>query len=422
MAADPASRSSHLGWAAFRHRDFVIVLSTGILSSMGIFALQICIGWEMWEATREEFYLGLVGLFSFLPMLLLFPISGMVADRFPRRLVLAVCYGGQAAAAVLLLITFTLDTVHPAMALGVIALTGVGRAFAQPAGHALLPNVVPPEHLANAVAWSSSGRQLSMVAGPALGGALLVFGAGPAFAGVAALFAAAMVLISFVRVRPTAQPRGPITLAFLFGGLRFIFERQIVLGAISLDFVAVMAGTAFALMPIYASDVLGIGELGLGFLRSTWAVGSTACALALTHIAIRDHAGYALFGTVAVFGIAMTVFGFSTVLWLSIVALFVAGAADMISVYIRDNLVQMATPDEMRGRVQAANSVFTMGSSDLGQLKSGLLAEAIGVVPSVVAGGIGVVGIVALWMKVFPRLRGVRGLDPASIAEAARRG
>jgi len=410
------------GWAAFRHRDFRFVFFTGFVSSMAIFSLQIAIGWEMWQATRQEIYLGLVGLFSFLPALILFPITGMVADRFPRRAVLVCCFAGQGIAALLLLAAFTLDAIHPIVALAVISLAGVGRAFAQPALAALIPNVVSPQHLPNAVAWSTSARQLSMVIGPSVGGFLLVFGAALAFGAIAVMFVICMILIVFVRASQQDRQRGPVTLEILFAGFRFIFNRQIVLGAISLDLVAVLAGSCTALLPVYATDILHVGELGLGFLRSVWAVGATACALTLTHVAIRRHSGYLLFASVAIFGAAMAAFGASTVLWFSLAALFVGGAADMVSVYIRDNLVQMATPDEMRGRVQAVNSVFTMGSGDLGQLKSGLLAEAIGLVPSVVLGGLGVIGVVAAWMKIFPRLRAVDGLDQASIDEVLRRG
>ena len=423
MAADGTdSAASITGWAAFRHRNFRFLFFVGFMSSMALYSLQIAIGWEMWQATREEYYLGLVGLFSFLPMLILFPISGVVSDRFPRRLVLGICYGGQAAATVLLLVAFTVKDVHPAVALAIISLAGIGRAFAQPAQQALLPNVVPPEHLPNAVAWWTSGRQLSMVIGPSIGGALLIFGAAFAFAAIAGMFVSCLILVAFVHAEQKGTPRGPVTLEILFAGLRFMFQRRIVLGAVSLDLFAVLMGSCFALLPVYATDVLHVGELGLGFLRSVWAVGATVCALVMTHIAIRHHAGLMLFGTVALYGVAMATFGFSTALWLSMAALFVGGAADMISVYIRDNLVQMATPDDMRGRVQAVNGVFIMGSGDLGQLKSGLLAEAIGVIPSVIVGGLGVIGIVALWLKLFPGLRLVNGLDFDSIEKASRRG
>ena len=416
---DGSDESAITGWAAFRHRNFRFVFFTGFTSSMAIFSLQIAIGWEMWQATREEYYLGLVGLFAFLPALLFFPIAGMVADRYPRRVILAVCYTVQGSAALLLLAAFTAGDVHPLVPLCLIALAGAGRAFSQPTGAALLPNVVPPQHLPNAVAWSSSARQLSMVIGPAVGGFLLALGTAFAFGAIAAMFAVCVVLILFVRTPRQAQARGPVTLAVLFAGFRFIFSRQIVAGAMLLDFVAVMAGTCFALLPVYATDILHVGELGLGFLRSVWAVGATACALTLTHVAIRHHAGAILLGAVALFGVAMAVFGISTNLWLSMAALFVGGAADMISVYVRDNIVQLATPDDMRGRVQSVNAVFTLGSTDLGQLKSGLWAEAMGVVPSVVIGGIGVLGIVALWLPLFPRLRAVDGLDQASIRRAS---
>jgi MFS family permease len=415
MASDSAG--SITGWAAFRSRDFAFVFATSMFSGIATNALQIAIGWEMWEATREPIYLGLVGLFAFLPSLLFFPVTGMIADRYPRRLILAACYSLQICTCIFLLLAF--EGGDPLIALGVISLNGVASAFSMPASQALLPNVVPAAHFPNAVAWSSSGRQVAMIAGPAIGGALLVSGTVTTFVAIAAMFAGALVLIALVRAKGQERVRGPITFAVLFAGLKFIFERQIVLGAISLDLFAVIAGSATAIFPIYATDVLHVGELGLGFLRSVWAAGATVCALALTHVPIRHHAGTTLFVTVAVFGLAMAVFGISTVLWLSLAALFIAGAADMVSVFIRDNMVQLATPDAMRGRVQAVNSVFTMGSGHIGQLKSGLLAEVLGAVPAVVAGGLAVLVITAAWAGMFPRLRRVDALSPEEVSEGA---
>jgi hypothetical protein len=234
---------------------------------------------------------------------------------------------------------------------------------------------------------------------------------------IAAIFATNMVLVVFIRTRGQAFARGPVTLATLTAGLRFIWERQIVLGAISLDLIAVVFGSCTALLPVYATDILHVGELGLGFLRAVMAVGSTVCALLLTRIPIQRNAGKTLLATVAVFGAALVVFGFSTWLPLSLVALFVAGAADMISVFIRDNLVQFATPDEMRGRVNAVNSMFTIGSGDIGQLKSGYLAAWIGPMPSVVAGAMGTI-LVTLWfVRLFPSLSKIDALDPEEIAK-----
>jgi MFS family permease len=408
------------GWVAFAHKDFVLVFTTSILSGIGTFALQVAIGWEMWQATHEEIYLGLVGLFGFLPSLILFPITGTVVDRFPRVAVLAICYGAQTLAALLLVFAFGGENAHPVAALTVISLVGIGRAFSQPAGHSILPNVVPVEHFPNAVAWSSSGRQASMIVGPAIGGGLLLLGTELTFICIAAIFALNSVIILFVRAAGQIRARGPVTLESLFAGLRFIFDRQIVLGAISLDLFAVLVGSATALFPVYATDILGVGELGLGALRAAFAVGATLCGLALTQLPIRHHVGMTLIVTVGVYGLAMAGFGFSTSFVLSLGALFVAGAADMVSVFIRDNLVQLATPDAMRGRVNAVNAVFTMGSGDLGQVKSGLLAEAIGVVPSVVVGGLGVLGIAALSMGLFPKLRRVDALNPDEVDEGAR--
>ncbi len=389
------------------------------LNTIASFSQQVVIGWEMWVVTHDEVYLGLIGLFAFAPNLMFFMISGTVADRYSRRVVLSLCYGVQTCAAIFLLLAFTADDPQGWVALCVIFLTGLGRTFSAPASQSLLPNVVPREDFANAVAWANSGGQLAQILGPMIGGALLLLGPTVAFVAIACIFAFNMVMVAFIKTRGQTFARGPVTFKTLAGGVIFIWQRKIVLGAISLDLVAVVFGSCTALLPVYATDVLNVGELGLGFLRAVMAVGSTLCALLLTRIPIRKNAGNTLLATVAVFGAALVVFGYSTWLPLSLVALFVAGAADMISVFIRDNLIMFATPDEMRGRVNAVNSMFTMGSGDMGQLKSGFLASWIGPVPAVIVGAMGTILVTLSFLKLFPGLSKIDALDPDEIAKIA---
>jgi MFS family permease len=411
--------SSTTGWAAWRHRDFVLVFMARFLNTIASFSQQVVIGWEMWVVTHDETYLGLIGLFAFAPNLMFFMVAGTVADRYPRRVVLSICYGLQTCAAIFLLLAFTADDPQGIVALCVIFLTGLGRTFSAPASQSLLPNVVPKEDFANAVAWANSGGNLAQILGPMIGGALLLLGPTFAFVTIACVFAFNMLLVVFIRTRGQAYVRGPVTFKTLAGGVIFIWQRKIVLGAISLDLVAVIFGSCTALLPVYATDILHVGELGLGFLRAVMAVGSTLCALLLTRIPIQRNAGKTLLATIVVFGASLAVFGFSTWLPLSLVALFVAGASDMISVFIRDNLIQFATPDEMRGRVNAVNSMFTMGSGDIGQLKSGFLASWIGPVPAVVVGAIGTILVTLSFVKLFPGLGRVDALDPDEIAKLA---
>ena len=309
------------GWAAFRHRDFVLVFAARILNGMATVMLQLAIGWEVWRITRDELTLGLIGLAFFAPNLVFFLAAGTLADRFKRTHVLAASYALQGAGAFLLLWVFEAEAPIVALAFGVIVLVGTGRTFSQPAQQSLLPNVVPVEHFPNAVAWASSGHQLSVVIGPLIGGALLVLGADVVFATVAAGYCLNVVLILTVRARGQERARGPVTLETLFAGIRYIYNRQIILGAITLDLFAVIFGTANALMPVFATDVLGVGAAGLGFLRGAHAAGAVVCGLGLAHIPVRHHAGRTLLVTVALYGVAMCAFGLSETMWLSLVAL-----------------------------------------------------------------------------------------------------
>jgi MFS family permease len=406
QAATDEQRTS--GWIAFRHRDFALYCAGRFLSALAIQMQNVALGWLVYDLTRDPLALGLIGLAAFLPAICLALVTGHVADRFDRRTILLVCYGlCTAAAAGLVLHAVSGDTrAWPLYALTL--LFGTARAFANPAGQALVPNLVPPEHFQNAVAWNSSVWQTATIAGPALGGILYAFGEGGevAFAAATACFAVTLLLLVAMRHRrERSLIREPTSWATLLAGITFIRSRPAIFGAISLDLFAVLLGGATALLPIYARDVLEVGPWGLGLLRSMPAIGAVLMALWLAHRPLRRRSGRRMFQAVAVFGLATIGFGLSTSLWLSLLCLFVLGAADMISVFIRQTLVQIDTPDAMRGRVAAVNAVFIGASNELGEFESGLLAALVGTMPAVVLGGLGTLAVAGLWSRWFPELR-----------------
>jgi MFS family permease len=405
------------GWVAFRHRDFRIVFVNRILSAMATAMLQVAIGWEMYVITADPFILGLVGLCLFMPNLIFFLPAGIVADRFPRRLVIISSYCVQVLASFLLFLVFSNDTPSVILVLATVFIIGTGRTFSAPASTALVPNVVPPEHFPNAVAWTNATWELAVILGPMIGGLLLTTGAPTVCAIVCGIYCCCVILISSLRTRVQVMSKEPVRLGTIFAGLRYIFDRQIILGAVSLDLFAVLLGGATALLPIYAKDILQIGPEGLGLLRSSIAVGAVICGLIIVRVPVRRHAGRILLVTVGIFGAAITVIGFSEIVWLSMAALAVAGAADMVSVYIRQTLIQLATPDEMRGRVSAVTMMFVGASNELGEFRAGSLAAMIGVITSVVAGGIGTVMVAAAWAVLFPKLRKIDALEAKSLQD-----
>ena len=420
MAADTSARPRQdgtTGWVAFRHRDFRFVFANRILSATATAMLQIAVGWEMWRVTQDAFVLGLVGLCLFLPNLIFFLPAGTIADRFPRRRVLIFTYGVQALAAFLLFLVFSSEAPSVALVLSAIFVVGTGRTFGSPAGTALVPNVVPPEHFPNAVAWTNATWELAVIVGPMLGGFLLVAGAPTVCGLVACIYLCNAVLMAMLRTRVQVMSTEPVSIKSLLAGIRYIIDRQIILGAVSLDLFAVLLGGATALLPIYATDILGIGEVGLGMLRSSIAVGAVVCGIIIIRVPVRRHAGNILLVTVGIFGAAITVFGFSTSVWLSMTALAFAGAADMVSVYIRQTLVQLATPDQMRGRVSAVTMMFVGASNELGEFRAGGVAAMVGVVTSAVAGGIGTILVAAAWALLFPRLRKIDALEIDSLRD-----
>jgi MFS family permease len=388
-----------------RHGGLRWYLLARLFGTLAVQMQVVAVGWQVYEATHDPLDLGLIGLSQFLPFIVLILPAGHVADRYDRRRVVAGCFALQAIGALLLLgVTRAgLPAVWPVFA--IMGLFGVARAFLMPAAQALLPNVVPPEQYGHALPLSSSANQVARITGPALGGLLYFAGAEAVYAVVALLLAASFGLILAARaVRAAPAPRVPLSWTNLLSGLAFVRSRPVVLGAISMDLFAVLFGGATALLPAYAGDILHAGPLGLGFLRTASGIGAAVCGLALALRPIQRHVGRWMFGGVAAFGLATVVFGVSTSLWLSLAALTVLGAADMLSVYVRQMLVQLATPDAIRGRVSAVNSVFIGASNEVGEFESGLTAAWWGVVPAVVVGGAATMLVAWAWTRLFPVL------------------
>ena len=378
--------------------------SARLVSGMGNQMLMVAIGWQMYTLTGSAWDLGLVGLCQFLPALVLTLPAGHVADRGHRGRILALSMTAQAVIALLMMAAALEHWAGSELLLILSVALGTAKAFQNPAQQALVPQLVPPLLLSRALAFSSMGNQFAVIGGPALGGFIYVTGAEIVYGVCAALFALAGALFVSVRHPHVPPPDEPVSLATVLAGVTFIWHRKQILGAISLDLFAVLLGGAVALLPIYAKDVLHVGSWGLGLLRGAPAVGALILSIALTRWPIERHAGRTMFAAVAVYGVATLVFGISTVFTLSLVALVISGAADMVSVVIRQSLVQLDTPNEMRGRVSAVNSIFIGASNQLGEFESGATAAVLGPVGSVVLGGVGTLLVAGLWMKWFPAL------------------
>lgn len=376
---------------------------------------NVAIGWQVYGLTGQAMDLGWLGLAQFIPFVLLVLFAGHFADRHDRRRILSLCFGAVLVCSVLLLI-FTwngLTEVWPVFA--VMLLYGGARAFMMPVTQVLVVNLVPAEAFSKALAYNTSAFQVAVVTGPAVGGLLYLAGPDAVYAVAAVLLALAVMLIARLpRVAPADAARRPANLREFTEGLRFVGSRPTVLGAISLDLFAVLFGGATALLPAFASDVLHVGPVGLGLLRAAPGIGAVLMGLWLSAYPIQRRAGWFLFGGVAVYGLASIAFGASTVFAVSVAALGVMGAADMVSVYVRQMLVQLATPDAIRGRVSAVNAVFIGASNELGEFESGLAAASLGLVPSVLFGGAATLLVAAIWMLVFPALRRMDGFPRAT--------
>jgi MFS family permease len=375
--------------------------------------LMVAVGWQMYDLTGSAWDLGLVGLYQFLPALALTLVAGHVADRHDRRRVIALALALQTVVALVLVLASVEGWASRGLILGLSFGLGVAKSFQMTSQQALAPLLVPPALLPRALAFNSSAMQMAIIGGPALGGLLYAAGASVVYGVCAALFVLGVLLVAAVRLDHAPAAKAPVTLDTLLAGVRFIRARREVLGAISLDLFAVLLGGATALLPIFARDILHVGPWGLGLLRGAPAVGALLMSALLARWTIERHVGRVLFGSVAVYGVGTLVFGLSKSFGLSLAALFVAGAADMVSVVVRQTLVQLETPDAMRGRVSAVNSVFIGASNQLGEFESGATAALLGPVGSVLLGGCGTLLVVALWMRWFPALKQRQRLAPA---------
>ena len=380
-------------------------LSGRFLAAAGTQIQSVAVGWQVFQISGDPLDLGLVALSQFLPFIVLILPAGHVADRYDRRRVQLATYALMALAAAGLLVLALLDVRDTRPIFGVVVLSGIARAFNQPTSQALLPNVAPPGGFPRALALNSSLGQVATIAGPAVGGILVLVAIEAAFALSVILCLAAVVLVATLRAGGRgAQPVEAASWRTLLSGIAFVRSRPVILGSISLDLFAVLFGGAEALLPIYAGEILDVGPAGLGVMRAAPAVGAAALALALTVRPLRRHVGRWMLAGVAAFGASTIVFGVSTSFAVSLVALVVMGASDMVSVYVRHMLVQLETPDAIRGRVSAVNAVFIGASNEVGEFESGLTAAWWGIVPAVVVGGAATIVVAGTWAKLFPVL------------------
>lgn len=366
--------------------------------------LMVAVAWQMYDVTSSAWDLGLVGLFQFAPALLMALPAGHLVDRHHRGRIFAACMATQSTIALLLVAATQGGFATRELILSVSVVLGVVRAFQMPAQQALTPQLVPQRLLARAIALSTSGVQAAIIGGPALGGALYAAGATTVYVGGGALSLLSCALTLTVRYRQQYSSSSPANWRTLFAGVAFVWQRQVLLGAMSLDLFAVLLGGATALLPIYARDILHSGPFGLGLLRSAPAFGALAMSLALTRWPLQRHVGHRLLAAVALFGAATLVFGVSTHFGLSLAALAITGAADTISVVTRQTLTQLETPDAMRGRVASVNTVFIGASNQLGEFESGATAALLGAQGSVILGGIGTMLVALGWLRLFPAL------------------
>lgn len=396
---------------AFTYPAYVKYWTARFVTTFSTYVVAVAVGWQVYDLTRDPLDLGIIGLVQFLPLLLLVLVTGAVADRYGRRTVMAASTALALLCALAILFYSWRGLTSPMPIFVALFGFGVARAFFAPASQSLVVNLVPKRVFPNAVAWNSSAWQTASILGPVAGGLLYGIGPNVTYAAAALMLAVATALALMI---PKPEERSHITrvtLDSLFAGLRYIRDQKVVLGAISLDLFAVFLGTAVALLPIFARDVLDAGPWALGMLRAAPGVGALLMAVYLATSPVRDHAGRILLVSVGLFGAFTIVFGLSTIVWVSAIALVLIGAFDMISVYIRETLLQIWTPDEVRGRVNAVNIVFLGASNELGDMRAGFVAAWIGAVPAVVVGGISSVAIAAGWAYLFPQLRDVRRLD-----------
>jgi MFS family permease len=396
-----------------QQRPFVLFWLARLASTMGYHMLAVIIGWQVYELTDSAFDLGLVGLIQFMPAVVLTLLIGHAADRYDRRLIVHTAQSVYALAAVIITVALLLGWLTRDLLFGAVFMIACARAFEMPTAHSLAPTLVPAAMISRAVAAWTSANQVAVICGPALGG--LLYTVSPTLVSAVCLvfFCASIVLVSFVRAKGPAASREPPTVASVLAGVEFIWSRPRLLGVITLDLVVVILGGVTALLPIYARDILAVGPIGLGLLRSAPAVGALVISIMLARRPIERHIGRKMFAVVAIYGMTTMVFALSTWFPLSLLALVVLGASDAVSVVIRFSLVQIETPDDKRGRVSAVNYLFVGSSNTLGEFESGTVAAWLGAVASAFIGGFGSLLVAGIWMMLFPALRRIDRFQPA---------
>jgi MFS family permease len=410
-AAPPAAAKPPT-FVAFTYPAFALFFFGKFFATFCTQVVSVAVGWQVYDITRNPLDLGFVGLAQFAPAIALVLVTGHAADRFNRKMIVLICILAEMACIAGLLALTLQGNRSVAPILAILVGFGIARAFLGPASQSILPNLIRQVHLPNALAFNTMSWQVATIVGPVAGGLLYGLGAPVAYGTAIALMVTGFVLIVLMTAPAQSAPQsrgGGWT--DVVAGFRYVWTAKIVLGAISLDLFAVLLSGANALMPVYARDILQVGPAGLGLLRSAIGIGAIAMAMLLTIRPIRDHAGVTMFIAVAIWGVFTAVFGLSQTVWVSIASLVIMGAADMVSVYVREILIQTATPDAVRGRVNAVNMVFVGASNELGEFRAGTMAALIGAVPAVVVGGIGAVAVAALWAVWFPQLRRARRLD-----------
>ena len=396
-------------FSAFRHSAYSRYFFSRFCTSLGAQIVSVSVGWQIYDQTQNAALLGWIGLVQFLPALILVVVTGVTADRFGRRNVMGIAVFIEMACALAILGLALSGRFEPFWVLGALTIFGIARAFYSPASSSLAVNLVPKEDFANAVGWITASWQLASILGPVLGGLIYGIGAPIAYGTAVILFLLSGAVILTIPKPAQKSAKEPTTLKTLLGGFSYVWKEKVVLGAISLDLFAVLLGGAVAAANLRA-DILELGPSGLGLLRAAPGVGAVVMIGIITAFPIRNHAGIILFVCVALFGLATVVFGASTLAWLSILALALIGAFDMVSVYIREILLQLWTPDDVRGRVNAVNSVFLGASNELGEARAGFMAHFYGAVFTVVAGGAAAIGVAAAWSFLFPAIRKTRYL------------
>ncbi len=426
LAGDELERPSQgpsRGFEAFAHRDFTLFWIYRFISTAAIEMLITTVGWQVYRLTGSELDLGFIGLAQFAPFAILFPFTGLVADRFPRGRILMFCSALEIACAATFVFMFVVGDTRFSVIMIVLVIFGVARAFQSAVQHSIVPVLVPDKDFGNAIAWLSSSSKISRVVGPVIAGFMIAAGemSGtqelPVYVTIVCMFVATLACTLMIRTTRQVLSTERVSFASLSAGLKFIWTRQVICAAVVLDLFAVLFGGAMALLPVYATTILDVGPEGLGFMRSAYMGGAFAGGIALTRWPIRQSAGVKLLTSTLIFGSAATIFGLSTIFWISLCALALMGTADMVSVFVRHNLVQLITPDDMRGRVGAATGMFIGASNELGELESGVTAHWWGTVPAVVIGGLATIGVSLLVTSLSPVLRRVNGLEAGRLID-----